>query len=261
LKKSLIVTLFILLIILTLSFFGFYYSPSCFLLISNQTLRIIFYILLNPVFWVLVAGPIIIGNQDLSLNKHINELSNEDIEGYIENSDENNKQDIKREIVEEFTKFKSIFNEKNRPALAWNDVNNQLIVTVLSLILAISDTLKDVYHLLYISQYTFKETLDILLSSPLTIFVIISLICLTIFVVFFGFLSRRLFNKKNFFPYIRLNRSKLDKWKVPPKTQLSSMRILILLYAVLLMIWKLYAVQGGYFGVTMPRISVKPCHL
>jgi hypothetical protein len=146
--------------------------------------------------------------------------------------------DSKSKIELEIESFTSVLN-KNRVAYAWNDLNNQLLVTILSLIFSVIVAVSSILEFLNESIHTFNCTLSHIFSDRYSAIIYLLMIILTIYIVFFEFLSRQLFSIKEFFIYINPD-TKSRGVKFPPKSKLTFLRGLIIIYAILFMIWKLF---------------------
>ncbi|MCI5050852.1 MAG: hypothetical protein MRY57_00910 [Candidatus Pacebacteria bacterium] len=138
-------------------------------------------------------------------------------------------------MEEEIEVFAKVINE-NRVAYAWNDLNNQLLTTIFSLIFSVIIAISTIYKLLKISPHSPIETLTIIFKDRFTGIIYVLLIFLTIYAVFFQFLSRKLFSVREFFIYINPD-IKSRGVSFPPNSKLTYIRGFILAYAVVFMVW------------------------
>lgn len=149
----------------------------------------------------------------------------------------NKKNKVKKtRVLSQIAEFREVIST-NRVTNAWNDINNQLQVAVLSLIFTFIVAIKEFVDLLMLSEFTFPETVGIVLTNKFTAITYFTLVILTIYILFFELLSRKLFSIIEIFKYIEFYK-KVTDFGFPPISRLTYVRMYILSYSILFTVWK-----------------------
>jgi len=211
------------------------FSANYFINLFSELFDAIIYIISNPIFWVSVGAPTILLVQKAWLNNSL----------ILRNNSASNDNDTEVKTIDiDIKEIVQIVN-KNPIAGAWNDFNNQILVVLLSFVFSVIETLKEFIQFHHETGTSLRNYYNIIISDLYTILLIASFIFILFWFLFFQFFSGKMTKIESFRVYIERVRNQIEIKQssigFPPfHTNLTIMRFSIILYAIMLMIWKLW---------------------
>lgn len=186
------------------------------------TLKIVYYILINPIFWIAFLGPRI-----LSMNLKF-------LRGRL---GINYKDD---QSPPELRDLHNVIN-KNTWVYAWNDFNTQLFVTIMSFFFVFIETFKIVIDLCM--KHGIDRTINKMGESDLTLSLFILFIVIVILSLWIVF-SDKLISVEILKKYLPQDNIITGEDKSPPWTTLTYYRGTLLIFGLLFSLWQAFVLKN-----------------